>query len=117
MENDFEKALEELIHRELRKLPDLSAPDTLVSRVRSAIAAQDRVPWWQRPMMTWPFGLRVGFIALLLGCFGLAGFYGAEISHGVSDVFQKFAQFFGTFTPLWEQLVALANAGLILCRA
>ena len=109
--------MEELIHRELRKLPDLPAPDTLVSRVRSAIAAQGRQSWWQRPFVTWPLALRVAFIALLVGSLGLAGFYGAEISHGVGFAFQKFAQLFSSFAPLWEHLVALANAMLILCRA
>ena len=117
MENNFEKQLEELIHRELRQLPDLPAPDTLIPRVRSAIAAQARQPWWQRPMMTWPLALRLAFITLLVGSLGLAGFYGAEISPGVGFVFQKIAQFFESFTPLWEHLVALANAILILGRA
>jgi hypothetical protein len=117
MENDFEKQLEELVHRELRKLPDLTAPDTLVSRVRSAIAAKGRQPWWQRPMLTWPWTLRVGFVALLLGCLGLAGLYGMEVRQDVSLALQKFAQLFASFTPLWEYATALVNAVLILGRA
>ncbi|MBI3850729.1 MAG: hypothetical protein HY298_10725 [Verrucomicrobia bacterium] len=117
MERDFEKQLEELIHRELRKLPDLPAPDTLISRVRSAIAAQDRQPWWQRPLLTWPLAMRLGFVALLLGALGAAGFYGAEISQGASVVFQNVEQIIASFTPLWERLSALANAVLILSRA
>ena len=100
MEKDFEKQLEELIHRELRKLPDLPAPDTLVSRVRSAIAAQARQPWWQRPLLTWPLAMRVAFIALLVGSLGLAGFYGAEISHGVSFRVSKVRAAFFVFRAI-----------------
>ncbi len=117
MEINFEKQLVGLIHRELRRLPDLPAPDTLIPRVRSSIAAQARQPWWQRPMMTWPVDFRVAFIALLVGSLGLAVFSGAEISLGVSFVFQKIMQVFGLFTPLWEHLVVLANVVLILGRA
>ena len=117
MENDAEKQLEELIHRELRQLPNLPAPDALIRRVRSSIAAQARPPWWQRPIMTWPLGFRVAFIALLVGSLGLAAFSGAEISLAVSFVFQKIMQWFVTFTPLREHLAALANAISVLSRA
>jgi hypothetical protein len=114
MENDSEKQLEELIHRELRKLPELQAPATLILRVRSAIAAQARQPWWQKPLVTWPLAMRVAFVAVLVAILGLAGFFGAEISYGVSFASQKVAQLSTSFTPLWEHLVALANAVLIL---
>jgi len=117
MESDSEKKLEELIHRELRNLPELQAPATLILRVRSALAAQARQPWWQRPLVTWPLGLRLAFTALLLGSLGAAGFYGAEISYGWGFVVQKITQSFASFVPLWERLASLANAVLVLCRA
>ncbi len=117
MENDSEKQLEELIHRELRKLPELRAPDTLIPRVRAALANKVCQPWWQRPLLTWPLALRLAFIALLLGSLGAAGFYGAEISYGWDFVVQKITQPFASFAPLWERLASLTNAVLVLFRA
>jgi len=48
MNEQNEKQLEQLVHRELRKLPELPAPETLVHRVMLAVHAKEHRPWWQR---------------------------------------------------------------------
>ena len=59
MNEQDEKQLEQLVHRELRKLPELPAPETLVHSVMLAVHAKEREPWWQRPWLTWPRPVQV----------------------------------------------------------
>jgi hypothetical protein len=59
MTNDDPKKLEEAIHRELRRLPELDAPTDLVPRVMELLAARARLPWWRRSWFTWPLPGRV----------------------------------------------------------
>lgn len=46
--------LERLIDRELRKLPALRAPRTLLPRIMAAAEAAAERPWYQRTWLTWP---------------------------------------------------------------
>src|SRR5690349_16789548 len=108
MDKTSHKLLEELMHRELRKLPDLEAPASLIPRVRSAIAARARQPWWRRPMLTWPLAMRAVFIVLLLGVFTLAGAYRGEFVHAASVAFQKVVQAFEVLAPMGEHAATLA---------
>lgn len=55
---------EERLHRELKSLPDLKAPASLMRRVRSAVEVQAR-PWWRRMWWTWPAAGRSALIAAL----------------------------------------------------
>ncbi len=50
----FEKQLEQWARRELRGLPDVSAPAALRSRVMAAIAAREAMPWYRQAWMAWP---------------------------------------------------------------
>ena len=54
-----DKQLEQAIHRELRKLPELSAPADLIPRVRAAIEVRARLPWWKKSWFNWPLPARV----------------------------------------------------------
>jgi hypothetical protein len=66
MANEPEKKLEELIHRELRQLPDLQAPPGIIQRVRATLEARARLPWYQRSWFTWPLPLRLASAAMML---------------------------------------------------
>ena len=71
MENNLDQKLAELIQRELRELPEIQAPRTLMPRVLAAIQHQARKPWWQRPWTAWPVGFQC---ATLMALFFLVGF-------------------------------------------
>ena len=61
--------LEIWVDRELRRLPDRPAPETLMPRVMQAIAARQAVPWWRKSFAHWPLFARLFF---LVGSSGLA---------------------------------------------
>ena len=66
MSAEYEKQLEAAIKRELKGLPDLPAPRTLMTRVLTAIENQSRLPWYRHPWQTWPvIGRAVAIVGLL----------------------------------------------------
>jgi hypothetical protein len=70
--NDSDK-LAESIDTQLKSLPDLQAPATLLPRVMGIIQAQASLPWHRRSWQTWPMPLQV---VLVLGLtLGFAGLY------------------------------------------
>lgn len=75
MKQPSESDLEALIDRELRKLPELQAPASLVPRVMSVLERQARRPWWQRAWWEWPglarWAASAVALAVLLICCGL----------------------------------------------
>jgi len=70
MNSDYEKRLEAEIDRELKALPELRAPTTLLVRVRSAVAQRAAVPWYRQSWQMWPMIWRVTAMAVLLASFG-----------------------------------------------
>ncbi|MCC6231405.1 MAG: hypothetical protein IT580_02115 [Verrucomicrobiales bacterium] len=66
-----ESELEQAIDRELRALPERSAPATLMPRVLEAIARREALPWWRKAYTAWPWPARMMFV---LGSGSLAAF-------------------------------------------
>ena len=61
--------LDDLLDRELPRLPMLSAPQTLAPRVIAAIrakAAGVTVPWWLQSWLAWPLYARAALFAAAL---------------------------------------------------
>lgn len=59
MNPEQDKSLERLLDRELKQLPELQAPGTLVHRVMLAVHRRESLPWYRRAWPTWPSGLQV----------------------------------------------------------
>ncbi len=57
--------LDELLDRELKRLPPPSAPGTLLPRVMAAVAEQAPAPWYRRAWLTWPPAWQAVSIAAL----------------------------------------------------
>jgi uncharacterized membrane protein len=70
-DNLNEAKLEAILHRQLRQLPDLRAPQTLAPRVMAAIQAKARLAWWRQPFWSWPLLARVGLESLATVGIGL----------------------------------------------
>jgi hypothetical protein len=58
--------LEKQVDRALADLPPLTAPGTLLPRVLAAVQAWADRPWYQRAWLTWPAGLQIASVALLI---------------------------------------------------
>ena len=82
MQPEYERELEAEIDRELKRLPELSAPHTLVSRVRLAIEGRPDVAWYRQPWQMWPAALRIGTLVTLLVLFGGLCLAGQRLEHG-----------------------------------
>lgn len=59
--------LEQLIERELHRLPAPRAPRTLVPRVMAAVDEVRLRPWYSRAWLTWPVFWQVASVLLLIG--------------------------------------------------
>ncbi len=79
MNSDFNKQLEERISRELKGLPDLSAPERLATSVMARIEKYSALPWYRQSWQAWPVGARFAAFAILLALFGGLCFVGSEL--------------------------------------
>lgn len=71
---------EAAISRELKSLPELTAPASIASRVMTAIEERAAVPWHRRSWGTWPASWQAASLAALLAVFGGLCFGGWELS-------------------------------------
>src|SRR3989442_455111 len=103
MNEHNEKQLEQLIHRELRKLPELPAPETLVHRVMLAVHAKERQSWWHRPWLTWPGPVQALSFALFVATVTALGYFGAGAwqAAGIGNPLDKVWQWVCSLSPLW----------------
>jgi hypothetical protein len=115
-----DKALERRMDLELKRLPDLPAPGTLLHRVMLAVHARERRPWYGRAWPTWPRPLQVVSIAVfgLLALTGvilgsnpgwLPGVTGLEWglpewTEGLSAVLRRVGTVFSAFGVVWRAL-------------
>ena len=103
--NEHEQ-LEQLMRRELRKLPELRAPETLVHRVMLAVHVKERQPWWQRPWLTWPRPAQWISSALFATTVTALIYFGSQAWQlaGIGNPLDKIWIWFLSLAPLWDWL-------------
>jgi len=57
--------LEQLVDRELKRLPGPRAPERLLPRVLAATVERPPAPWYARPWLAWPLAWQTASVALL----------------------------------------------------
>ena len=112
MSDREEQDLERWAQRELRGLPLVSAPSTLVPRVLAALEARAHLPWWQCSLWTWPLAARAAFFVMALATIGALAYFGRGLGESWStESLAETAQAkLGVLAPLWSLLAALVNA-------
>lgn len=110
MKPEPDPRLEVLLGAELRQLPPVAAPASLLPRVMSAIAARARLPWWQRAWWDWPLTAQGAFLLIALAIVGAVSGGGVMLDEGVSNYSQQVAERFGIVTSLWETVLTILNA-------
>jgi len=110
MKPEFDPKLESLIDAELKRLPPLPAPSSLLSNVMSAIAARGGLPWWQRAWWDWPLTAKAAFLLLALAIVGVFSSGGVVLDHSVTTYSQQVVERLGPATNLWDTILTVLNA-------
>jgi hypothetical protein len=112
MNSDYENELQARIDRELKALPPLQAPASLVPRVMAAITGCATVPWHRRAWQTWPAAWRVVSLAILVAAFGGLCLVGWELTHGATFamVTQRVGGWLSVFSVVWRTVSVLGDA-------
>jgi len=111
MNPDYEKKLETAIDRELKGLPELTAPETLSRRVMAAIARRATNPWYRNAWQNWPAHLRIPAFALLVVFFGALCFGAWKLPHTelATAGATKVSGWFSGIVSLWNALNAVVG--------
>ena len=112
MNFETEKQLEAEVDRQLKALPELMAPGTLILRVMRAIEMRLNLPWYRQAWQRWPIGLRIVSFAVLLTLFGALCFASWKVTHleSFAIAMHQAGGWFAGFGALWHALVAFLNA-------
>ena len=116
MQPEADPKLEAIIHQELRKLPDLRAPQGLASRVMAAIEARATRPWWQQSWWNWPVAAQASFLLIAVAVAALFSYSGWVVDESVRSYSQQVTEqasrvsaFLDIFQPLLDAVVVLAQ--------
>ena len=112
MNTEHDQRLEAEISRELKALPDLAAPASLVTRVMSAIDERGTEPWYRRSWQSWPLALRFCSLGAMLlmfcaGCFAVWTFSRSGLS---ALALERAGEWASTFDVVLNTLNAVLSA-------
>lgn len=119
MENNPQTNLEELIQRELSKLPERQAPQTLIPRVLAQIEARAHKRWWQCPWSYWPSSLKALSLPVMLGS-AVGAVFGVSLQWNLFFANSSLAPMTDKLewlSSVVDVLAALGNSVLVLGRA
>jgi hypothetical protein len=77
MSNRDQERWDEVLDRELKALPDLAAPEPLLSRIMDAVRERSTRPWWRCSWQEWPPGLQAVALLVFLAAAGVVSYLGA----------------------------------------
>jgi hypothetical protein len=118
MNPDYEKRLEEAVGRELKSLPELPAPLTLISRVMNSLESKAPLRWYRRSWLMWPIALRVVSMAALLAMFGGICFASWKLTQAESflSYVHEVNAWFTSANTLWSTLNSVLGVGVLLLK-
>jgi hypothetical protein len=110
---EYEQRLEKLIDSELKKLPRLAAPPTLLPDVLKEIKARAERPWWRKSFLGWPRGAQLAFLlSAVFLC--AASIYSAQLAGSWIGSHPLVPQVSRLATFCWENLaLAFSTAGAL----
>jgi hypothetical protein len=118
MATDDQNGLEQAVDRTLKRLPELSAPETLLLRVMAAIQARESLAWYRQPWQAWPAPLRSLSLTIMLGCFGglcLAAWQLMQLE-GVAALGREVGQLFAGVSAFLNVLGALLHSAVLVAK-
>jgi len=118
MNSDYNQRLETEIDRELKKLPELTAPATLTARVMAQIEKRSVLPWYRQAWPAWPKPARVLALGAMLALFGGICFASWRLYHGPEAglAVQTMAGWFSGLAVIWNALGVVAGAAILTLK-
>jgi hypothetical protein len=118
MDSERQRRLEADVDRELKRLPDLTAPATLAPRVLVAIAHRASVPWYRQAWQMWPMPLRAASLLLGLALMGALG-WGLGVlpqTPGAVLAVNHVAGWFSWLSAIWNVLNVILSALVLAAK-
>jgi hypothetical protein len=118
MSLEYERKVEIEVDRELKSLPEIVAPATLIARVMASIELRKALPWFKRAWHTWPTSLQGLFLVTMLALLGGICVGGWEVTHTATFgvALHKIGDWFSGFGAIYITLNALAGAIVALIK-
>jgi ABC-type amino acid transport system permease subunit len=115
--NDNEQ-LKLAISRELKSLPELTAPASLASRVMAALERRANLPWHHRSWATWQPALQMASLAAMLALFGGLCFAGWELSRTetIMSAMHRAGQLFSGLNSIGSLFNILAGTAVLVAK-
>ncbi len=106
------------IDRELKHLPELQAPATLMSRVLSTLERPVLPPWYRRAWQTWPAPLQAAGMAVLLVFLAALclGTWKLTQSASLARALHTAATQFSGLTALWAAVNAICGVFVLAVK-
>ncbi len=108
----FEDPSDARLHATLRRLPEMRAPESLVTNVLAAIRAREeaaavlaRTPWYRRPATNWPPAMRIALAVVALALVAALAF-----APHLFSLTSEGSALQATFTAAWDKFAALFGA-------
>jgi hypothetical protein len=117
MNLDQQKSLEAEIGRELKRLPELAAPATLVNRAMAAVEKGAAVPWYRQPWFNWPVLCQAVSLLLLAGlCAGLSFGCHEWLQHRSTLAYERAQLWVSGADVVWNTARVLVSALVLVVQ-
>lgn len=113
MSPQYEKQLEASVRRELEALGEVPAPSALANRILAAIEQRAAAPWYRQSWATWPVGLRLSSLAVLLLAFAGVCFGAWQLTQGAMPP-SWLSGWYADLCALWRTVGVLADTTVTL---
>jgi hypothetical protein len=113
-----DQQLELAISRQLKALPELTAPASVANRIMTAIELRLNMPWYRRSWVTWPLALRMASLAAMLVLFSGLCFAGWELSQTetIMSAMHRIGQSFSGLNTIGSVLNILAGSVALVVK-
>jgi hypothetical protein len=112
------KQLEAEIARELKALPELPAPASLVPRVIGALNRPHAIRWYQQPWPAWPAAWQASSLGIMLALFGGLCFAAWKASQAASlaSALQEVGDSLAELRVIRDAAIALIGAAALVVK-
>ena len=118
MNSEEQRLLETEIDRELKALPHLQAPATLVGRVMRSIEQRATLPWYRQSWQLWPVGVQAAAFLLMAAMFGSLCFGSWKLAQleSMSVAMRQVGGWFAEIGAVWNAVQAVLTALLLVVK-